>query len=53
MRPSTDEMGGAALEDEEVGTWKARTAGIAAVTTNKPATRIPGIRRVLVRAGSQ
>jgi hypothetical protein len=45
------EMGDSAAGDAEAGTWKAMAAGIAAVTTSRPATRILGIRRVVVRGG--
>jgi hypothetical protein len=45
-------VAGVAVEDEDVGNWWPKTAAIAAMTTSRPPTRIPGIRRVVVRAGS-
>jgi hypothetical protein len=46
-------MGDAAGEDEDASEWKPRDAAIAAMTTSRPAIRILGIRRVVVRAGSR
>jgi hypothetical protein len=45
-------MGDAEVGDEDAGNWWPRAAAIAAMTTSRPATRILGIRRVVVRAGS-
>jgi hypothetical protein len=45
-------MGDAAAEDEDASNGWPRAAAIAATTTIRPATRILGIRRVVVRAGS-
>ena len=39
------------VEDEDASNWWPRAAAIAAMTTSRPATRILGIRRVVVRAG--
>jgi hypothetical protein len=46
-------MGDAAVEDEDASNWLPRAAAIAAMTTSRPAARIMGIRRVVVRAGSR
>ena len=43
-------MGDAAVDDEDASNWEPRAAAIAAMTTSRPATRILGIRRVVVRA---
>jgi hypothetical protein len=45
-------MGDAAVEDEDASNGSPRAAAIAAMATSRPATRILGIQRVVVRAGS-
>jgi hypothetical protein len=45
-------MGKSALDDEDASNWEPRAATIAAKTKSRPATRILGIRRAVVRAGS-
>jgi hypothetical protein len=45
-------MGRAAVEDEDASNWVLEAAAIAAMTTSRPATRVLGVRRVVVRADS-